>query len=97
LNSIALPEPRLAGLFSPLELPPLCVSPRPIIQESLFPRELGPLGLYYGLAYRLFDLGEWVGFSLLVVSTVGWGCFSFRLVLRGFLVCGSQARFLISL
>jgi len=37
------------------------------------------VGLYYGLAYRFFDLGEWVCFSLLVVSTVGWGSFSFRL------------------
>jgi len=55
------------------------------------------VGFYYGLAYRLFDLGEWVCFSLLVVSTVGWGCFSFRLVLRRFLVRGSQVRFLISL
>jgi len=41
------------------------------------------VGFYYGLAYRLFDLGEWVCFSLLVVSTVGWGCFSFRLGFRG--------------
>jgi len=57
----------------------------------------GPVGFYYPLAYRLFDLGEWVCFSLLVVSTVGWGCFSFRLVLRGFLVHDFQARFLISL
>jgi len=55
------------------------------------------VGFYYGLAYRLFDLGEWVCFSLLVVSTVGWGCFPFRLVLRGFLVRGFQARFLIPL
>jgi len=56
-NSIALPEPRLAGLFSPQELPPLCVSPRPDKQESLFLRELGPVGFYYGIVYRLFDLG----------------------------------------
>jgi len=35
-----------------------CVSPRPIVQESLFLRELGPMGFYYGLAYRLFDLGS---------------------------------------
>ena len=41
------------------------------------------MGFYYGLDYRLFDLGEWVCFSLLVVSTVGWGCFSFRLGFRG--------------
>jgi len=41
---------------------PLIVSPRPIIQESLFLRELGPVGFYYGLAYRLFDLGEGVCF-----------------------------------
>ena len=41
------------------------------------------MGLYYGLAYWLFDLGEWACFSLLVVSTVGWGCFSFRLGSRG--------------
>jgi len=41
------------------------------------------VGFYYGLAYRLFDLGKWVCFSLLVVSTVGWGCFSFRLGFRG--------------
>ena len=53
------------------------------IQESLFLRELGPVGFYYGLAYRLFHLGEWVCFSLLVVSTVSWGCFSFRLGFRG--------------
>jgi len=82
-NSIALPEPWLAGFFGPGELPPICVSPRPIIQESLFLRELGPVGFYYGLAYRLFDLWEWVCFSLLVVSTVGWGCFSFWLGFRG--------------
>jgi len=37
------------------------------------------VGFYYGLAYRWFDLGEWVCFPLLVVSTVGWECFSFRL------------------
>jgi len=82
-NSVALPEPRLAGFFSPRELPPLCVSPRPDKQESLFLRELGPVGFYYSLVYRLFDLGEWVCFSLLVVSTVSWGCFSFRLGFRG--------------
>jgi len=35
--------------------------------------------LYYGLAYRWFDLGECVCFHLLVLSTVSWGCFSFRL------------------
>jgi len=40
------------------------------------------VGFSYGLAYRLFDLGEWVCFSLSVVSTVGWGCFSFRLGFR---------------
>jgi len=57
---------------------PCCVT-KTHIQESLFLRELGPVGLYYGLAFRLFDLGEWVCFSLLVVSTVGWGCFSSRL------------------
>ena len=41
------------------------------------------MGFYYGLAYRLFDLGEWVCFSLLVVSTVDWGCLSSRLGFRG--------------
>jgi len=41
------------------------------------------VGLYYGLAYRLFDLEEWVCFPLLVVSTVGGECFSFRLGFRG--------------
>ena len=82
-NWVALPEPRLAGLFSHRELPPLCASPRPIGQESLFLQELGLVGFYNGLAYRWFDLGEWVCFSLLVVSTLGWGCFSFRLGFRG--------------
>ena len=53
---------------------------------------------YYRLAYRLFDLREWVCFPLLVVSTVSWGSFSFRLGFRrGFLDRGFQARFLISL
>ena len=60
-----------------------CCVPETHIQESLFLRELGPVGLYYGLAYTLFDFGDWVCFSLLVVSTVGWGCFSFRLGFRG--------------
>jgi len=67
----------------PWELPPHVVFPRPIIQESLFLQELGPVGFYYGLAYRLSDLGEWVCFPLLVVSTVGWECFSFRLGFHG--------------
>jgi len=40
------------------------------------------VGYCYRLAYRSFDLGEWVCFSLLVVSTVGWECFSFRLGFR---------------
>jgi len=66
----------------PRELPPLCVSPRPIVHESLLLRELGPVWFYYGLAHRLFDLGEWVCFPLLVVSTVGWEFFSFRLGFR---------------
>jgi len=47
------------------------------------PSGAGPGRVYYGLAYRLFDLGEWVCFGLLVVSTVGWGCFSFRLDFHG--------------
>jgi len=81
-NSVTLPEPRLAGLFSPRELPPLCVSPRPDKQESLFLQKLRTVGFYYGLAYRFVDLGESVCFSLLVVSTVGWGCFSFVLGFR---------------
>jgi len=63
----------------PQEVFPLVVSPRPNIQESLFLWKLGPVGLYYGLAYRWFDLREWVCYPLLIVSTVGWGCFSFRL------------------
>jgi len=54
-KSVALPEPQLAGLYASRSFSPLVVSPRPIIQESLFPRELGPVGLYYGLAYRWFD------------------------------------------
>ena len=83
-NSVALPEPRLAGLsvsgiFSPLLV---CV-PETYIQESLYLRELGPVGFYYRLAYRWFDFGEWVCFPLLVVSTVCWECFSFRLGFRG--------------
>jgi len=41
------------------------------------------VGFYYGLADRWFDLGEWVCFPLLVVSTVSWECFSFRLGVRG--------------
>jgi len=53
-NSAAPPEPRLAGLYASASFSPLVVSPKPIIQESLFPRELGPVGFYYGLAYRLF-------------------------------------------
>jgi len=60
-----------------------CCFPATHIQESLFLRELGPVAFYYGLAYRFFDLWEWVCFSLLVVSTVGWRCFSFRLGFRG--------------
>jgi len=40
---------------------PYCV-PMTHIQESLFLRELGPVGLYFGLAYRSFDLREWVSF-----------------------------------
>jgi len=41
---------------------PRCV-PETFIQESLFLRELGPVGFYYSLAYRLFDLGS--GFAFL--------------------------------
>ena len=55
----------------PRERIPVIVSTRPVIQESLFLRELGPVRFWYCLAYRLFDLGEGVRFSLLVVSTVG--------------------------
>jgi len=67
------------------ELSSLHVSPRRIIEESLFPQKLGPVGLYYGLAYMCFDLVKWVCFPLLVVSTVRWRCFSFRLgSCRGF-------------
>jgi len=40
------------------------LSPRSIVQESLFLQELGPVGLYYSLAYRLVDLWEWVCFFL---------------------------------
>jgi len=47
------------------------------------PWRAGPGGVYYGLAYRWFDLWEWVCFPLLIVSTVGWGCFSFWLGFRG--------------
>jgi len=54
------------------------VCPRPNVQESLFLWKLGPMGFYYRLAYRWFNLGEWVCFPLLVVFTVGWECFSFR-------------------
>jgi len=52
------------------------------MQESLLPWELGLVGFYDCLAYRWFDLGEWVCFPLLVVSTVGWGCFFFRIGFR---------------
>jgi len=68
-------------------MPPGVTSPCCVLkthtQKSLFLRELGPVGFYYGLAYKLFDLGEWACFPLLVVSTVGRGCFSFRLGFRG--------------
>jgi len=83
LNSAALPEPRLAGLYPSRSFSPLLVSPRPIIQESLLPQDLGLVGFYYGLAYRLFGHREWVCVPLLVVSTVGCGCFSFRLGIWG--------------
>ena len=53
-NSAALPEPLLVGLYVSGSFSPLVVFPRPIIQESLLPGELGPVGLYCGLAYRLF-------------------------------------------
>ena len=47
---------------------------------------------YYGLAYMWFDYGEWVCFPVLVVSTVSWGCFSFRLGFRaGFFIRWFQA------
>jgi len=82
-NSVTFPEPRLAGLYAPWSFSSLVTSPRPDNQESLFLRELGTVGFYFCLAYRLFDLGEWVCSSLLVVSTVGWGCFSFRLGFHG--------------
>ena len=53
-NSADLAEPRLAGLYASEGFSPLIVSPRPIIQESLFPQALGPVGLYHSLADRLF-------------------------------------------
>ena len=55
-NAVALPEPWLAGLYASRSFSPLVVSPRPFILESLFLGELGPVGFYYSLAYRLFDL-----------------------------------------
>jgi len=68
-------------------MPPGVTSPRCVpethIQESLFLRELGPVGFYYSLAYRWLTWGSGFVFPLLVVSTVGWGCFSFRLGFRG--------------
>jgi len=62
-------------------LPSLC--PHDPLCGALFPRELGPVGFYYGLASRWFDLGEWVCFPLLVLFTVGRGCFLFRLGFGG--------------
>ena len=43
-NSVALPEPRLAGLYASGSFSPLVLSPRPNNQESLFLRELGLVG-----------------------------------------------------
>jgi len=61
-NLIVPPEPGLKGLYASRNIVPLVVSLKPDIQESLFLQALGPVGFYYGLAYRWFDLGEWVCF-----------------------------------
>jgi len=63
----------LPGIISPDYVPETRQTGVPL------PSGAGLVGFYYGLAYRWFDLGECVCFTLLVVSTVGWGCFSFRL------------------
>ena len=77
-NWVALPDARLAGLYASGIIAPLLVSPRPVTQEFLFLQELGEVGFYYSLSYRWFDLRDSVCYPLLAVSTVGWGCFSFR-------------------
>jgi len=70
---VVLPDRWLGGLYASRNIFPLGVSPRPDIQESLFLLELGLVVFYYSLAYRWFDLGEWLCFSFVggVYSQVG--------------------------
>jgi len=80
-NSVAFLSLGWRGYMPPGVTSPCCV-PETHIQESLFLRELGPVGFYYGLAYRWLTWGS--GFVFLCwCSTVGWGCCSFRLGFRG--------------
>jgi len=66
LNSVAFLSLGWRGYMPPGVTSPCCV-PETHIQESLFLRELGPVGFYYGLAYRWLTWGS--GFVFLC-----WWC-----------------------